>query len=236
MNYLGKIERDEVKSLKNYLNCVLHLEEGIIFETFFDIILRDKEFFNEVFKDTMGGFNLDQFLKEWKKNSDKNKVNNISYLEVHRNIKLKDEGSSLVMDIVNIFEGVIKKDEGKKERVNLDFIALNDLRKLPITINTDFNIPGEIIEGIDMVTSIKEMTLFEVLESILYEITFYGDPTSRDKIKDDLNRPKNKDNMVELLKFDMEELLSDEKYEEAIELLNLINKYKKNSDNDELIL
>lgn len=233
MNYLGRLERDEVKSVKNYLNCVLHLEEGITFETFFNIIIKDKDFFNEVFKDTMGGFDLNQFLKEWKKTTDDNKVNKISYLEVRRDIKLKDDGGPLTLDINNIFEGIIKKDGGEKENITLDFIPINHLKKLCLKINTDFNIPGEIIENVNIVSSVKEMTLFEVIESILYDITFYGDPTSRDNIKEDVFRPQNKDNIVELLKFDMEELVSNERYEEAIELLNLINKYKKTGIDDD---
>ncbi len=235
MNYLGRLERDEVKSIKNYLNCILHLEEGINFETFFNIIIKDKDFFNEVFKDTMGGFDLNQFLKEWKKNTNGDKVNKISYLEVRRDIKLKDDAGLLTLDVNNIFEGIIKKNNGEKESITLDFIPINNLKKLSLKINTDFNIPGEIIENVNIVSSIKEMSLFEVIESILYDITFYGDPTSRDKIKEDVFRPQNKDNIVELLKFDMEELVSNERYEEAIELLNLINKYKKTGiDEDDL--
>lgn len=41
----------------------------------------------------MGGFDLNQFLKEWKKNTNGDKVNKISYLEVRRDIKLKDDGT-----------------------------------------------------------------------------------------------------------------------------------------------
>lgn len=50
MNYLGRLERDEVKSIKNYLNCILHLEEGINFETFFNIIIKDKDFLMKFLK------------------------------------------------------------------------------------------------------------------------------------------------------------------------------------------
>jgi hypothetical protein len=227
INYLGRLERDEINSIKNHLNCVLHLEEGTTFETLFNIILKDKDFFNEVFKETMGGYDLNQFTKEWGKRINKKQTNEISYLEVYRDINLKDNGGSMIIDINNVFEGIIRKEEGEKERVTLDFIPINDLKKIPIKINTNFNIPGEIIENINIISSTKEMTVFEVLESILYEITFYGDPTSRDKIKEDVFKLQNKENMVELLKSDMEDLLSDEKYEEAIEILNLINKYKK---------
>ena len=71
------------------------------------------------------------------------------------------------------------------------------------------------------------MSVFEVIESILYDITFYGDPSSRDKIKQDVLNVNNKDSLIQLLTIDMEELALNERYEEAIELLNLINKYKK---------
>lgn len=231
MNYLGRFEREEVKSLKNYLNCVLHLEEGITFGTFFNLILKDKDFFNEVFKETMGGFDLNQFTKEWGKNGEKKDVEKINYLEIYRDIKLKDNGD-LIIDIRNIFEGVIKK-ETENENVSLDFIPISNLKDLPLKINTDYIIPGIIIENVNMINSSKDMTLFEVLESILYDITFYGDPTSRDKIKDDVLNLSNKDNIIQLLTFDMEELVSKEKYEEAVEILSLINKFKK-SDTKEL--
>jgi hypothetical protein len=233
MNYLSRLERDEVKSLKNYLNCVLHLEEGTTFETLFNIILKDKDFFNEVFKETMGGYDLNQFIKEWGNKKNKKQINSISYLQISREITLKDNGGIMILDINNIFEGVVRNDDGTKESVTLDFLPINDLKNLFIKINTNFNIPGEIIENVNILSSTKEMTVFEVLESILYEITFYGDPTSRDKIKEDIFKLQNKENMVELLKSDMEDLLSDEKYEEAIEILNLINKYKKSYPLDE---
>ena len=227
INYLGRLEREEVKSLKNYLNCILHLEEGITFETFFNIILKDKDFINEVFKDTMGGFDLKQFTKEWKNGTDDKVIEQISYLEIYRDIKLKDDGGFNSLEITNVFEGIMKTEDGVKERVSLDFIPISNLKTLPIKINNEFNIPGQIIENVNIITANKEMSVFEVIESILYDITFYGDPSSRDKIKQDVLNVNNKDSLIQLLTIDMEELALNERYEEAIELLNLINKYKK---------
>ena len=232
MNYLGRLEREEIKSIKHYLNCILHLEEGITFETFFNIILKDKDFLNEVFKDTMGGFDLNQFTKEWKKNIKNKDIENIQYLEVYRDIKLNDITGVITLDIMNVFEGITKMDNSLKESVPLDFIAINDLKKLPLKLNDDFIIPGHIIENVNLITSAKGMTLFEVIETILYDITFYGDPSSRDKIKEDVMSVNNKDNMIQLLTIDMEDMVSDERYEEAIELLSLIKKYKKTSVNE----
>ncbi len=232
MNYMGRLEREEVRSIKNYLNCIIHLEEGTTFETFFNIILKDKEFFNEVYKDIMGGFDLSQFTKEWNKVSVKKDVEKISYLEIYRDIELKENLGGLNIEITNVFEGIVKDKEGNKNNVSLDFIPINDLKKLPLKINNDFNIPGHIIENVNLITAIKDMTLFEVIESILYDITFYGDPTSRDKIKEDVINVSNRDSIIELLTFDMEDMVSDERYEEAIEILNLINKYKKTGLDD----
>jgi hypothetical protein len=232
MNYLGRLEREEIKSIKHYLNCILHLEEGITFETFFNIILKDKDFLNEVFKDTMGGFDLNQFTKEWKKNIKNKDIENIQYLEVYRDIKLNDITGVITLDITNVFEGITKMDNSIKESVPLDFIAINVLKKLPLKLNDEFIIPGHIIENVNLITSTKGMTLFEVIETILYDITFYGDPSSRDKIKEDVMSVNNKDNMIQLLTIDMEDLVSDERYEEAIELLSLIKKYKKTSVNE----
>ncbi len=232
MNYFGRLERNEVTTIKNYLNCILHIEEGTTFETFFNIILKDKDFFSEVFKETMGGFDLNQFIKEWKNNLEIKNNHNISYLEVYRDINLKDNTGIITLDVMNVFEGVIKKEDGEKERISLDFIPISSLKKIPLRINNDFNIPGQIIENVNMLTSVKEMTLFEVIESILYDITFYGDPKSRDQIKEDVMNGYNKDTMIQLLTFDMEDLVSDEKYEEAIEILNLINKYKKSGEEE----
>jgi hypothetical protein len=232
MNYFGRLERNEVTTIKNYLNCILHIEEGTTFETFFNIILKDKDFFSEVFKETMGGFDLNQFIKEWKNNLEIKNNHNISYLEVYRDINLKDNTGIITLDVMNVFEGVVKKEGGEKERLSLDFIPISSLKKIPLRINNDFNIPGQIIENVNMLTSVKEMTLFEVIESILYDITFYGDPKSRDQIKEDVMNGYNKDTMIQLLTFDMEDLVSDEKYEEAIEILNLINKYKKSGEEE----
>jgi hypothetical protein len=130
MNYLGRLEREEIKSIKHYLNCILHLEEGITFETFFNIILKDKDFLNEVFKDTMGGFDLNQFTKEWKKNIKNKDIDNIQHLEVYRDIKLNDTTGIITLDVTNVFEGVTKIVDSNKETLPLDFIAMKDLKKL----------------------------------------------------------------------------------------------------------
>ena len=108
MNYLSRLERDEVKSLKNYLNCVLHLEEGTTFETLFNIILKDKDFFNEVFKETMGGYDLNQFIKEWGNKKNKKQINSISYLQISREITLKDNGGIMILDINNILQKIYR--------------------------------------------------------------------------------------------------------------------------------
>ena len=58
-------EEEKVETVKNYLDCPTILEDGITFETFFNHIIKEKEFFNIVYSETMGESSIDNFIEEW---------------------------------------------------------------------------------------------------------------------------------------------------------------------------
>ena len=41
-------KKEKISTLKHYLDCPVIIEEGLLFETFFNHILNEKDFFNNI--------------------------------------------------------------------------------------------------------------------------------------------------------------------------------------------
>jgi hypothetical protein len=76
------------------------------------------------------------------------------------------------------------------------------------------------------------LTLFEVIGTLLYEITFYGIPQDRDKTKQKLIDNIDNKNLLDVLKLQLEEAVRVENYEEAANLKSLIEKYERLGSKD----
>jgi hypothetical protein len=102
------------------------------------------------------------------------------------------------------------------------------MKKFPIIIEDKLHVKEALLEetsnyiGGDCI-----MTLFEVVGTLLYEITFYGTPPERDNTKQKLIDTIDSKNLLEVLKRQLEEAVEVENYEEAANLRNLIAKYER---------
>ena len=191
--------RKEVEFLYPYLEETVELSNDFIFEDLFKIIEKEVDIFDMIFSSCLGHYPLQLWIDEIKKPGSK-KDDEIDYLEIHRWGEYWDWGD---IDLSIGISGIGKKEDDPSYGVG--FTPLNELKYLPLRLNEDFEIsemkiPSNSIMhiarllkkvGIPVgkwdnpsprvyVKGKVEFTVYELISSILNEISFYGDPTERD--------------------------------------------------------
>ena len=123
-------KKEKVPSFIHYLDCPAAIEKGTLFGTFFNHVVKEKDFLNIVFKETMGNTTLDPFIEEWNKPAVPfNKEKGIQYIKGYKifdYIELPEQES--FVDIRIDFDGVGVNEE----LYNLEFIPINELKNIPL--------------------------------------------------------------------------------------------------------
>lgn len=195
-----KYVRREVDHLYLYLNERVELGKDFTFGDLFNHIERDKKTFDLIFSSCLGHYPLQLWLDEIKKPGPE-EDDEIDYLEIRRYGEYWDWGD---IDISIGISGVGKKEDGPS--YGIGFTSLNELKHLSLRLNEDFEI-SEIITSSRIVTFLArwlkkigvplgrwdnpfnrtyvkgkvEFTVYELITTVLHEISFYGSPEEREK-------------------------------------------------------
>ena len=216
-----------ITTLTKYMDCPTIIEEGVTFEMFFQHIIKDKDFFNIIYSETMGDSSIDNFITEWDKSpSLQIEEKGLSFLKVYKifdYIELPEKDNFI--DIRIDFDGVGKEDE----LFNLEFIPVNELKPLPIVLSekisiyrTVSNIKGEnlFFEGNTFIL------LFELIGTILYVLTIHRNPEGRESAKDKFIKIIGETNIIDLLEEQKEDAVEIQNYEEAAQLKKILDRLK----------
>jgi len=216
-------KKEKISTLKHYLDCPVIIEEGLLFETFFNHILNEKDFFNNIFKETMDSSSLDNFIEEWN-----NPVDNLnSDIKLIKAYKVFDyielpENESFV-DIRIDFDG-----EGESGEIyNIEFIPLNVLKKIPLMLSENMSIHRTVsnLKGEELFFKGRSFTLlFELIGSILYIITIHNTPEERDSAKKKFIHIINGSNIIDILEKQKEESIENQNYEEASQIKKILDR------------
>lgn len=224
-SFSGMVEK--IESFKNYLDSQIKVEDGATFGHLFEYVMKDSEFINIVFGETMGGYPLEIFKNEWEdtKIDSRKNYGGIEFIRIRKTLEYFEVDSNQGFSDIRIdFDG-INNETGVV--YSLEFMSLPEMKNIPIIIDPILHIENNTKNtDIDYPKSECVMTLFEILGSILHEITFYGTPTQRDQTKQKIIDNIASDNLLEVLNLQLQEALKNENYEEAIEIRNLIEQYK----------
>tara|TARA_Y100000310_G_C20522298_1_gene734266 strand:+ start:227 stop:967 length:741 start_codon:yes stop_codon:yes gene_type:complete len=209
-------KRKKIDNLQYYLDCPVLFEEGILFETFFNHIVKEKEFLNKVFKETMGDSTIDNFLEEWDKPSKafiKNKgIQSIKSYKIFDCVEFPTE--ECFVDIRIDFDGI-----GSSEEIyNLEFIPLNHLKKIPFILSNQL-MTQKTISILKSENLFHKATtfilLFELIGSVLYILTIHNNPIKRESAKHKFIKILKETNLIEILNKEKNKSISQENYEEA---------------------
>jgi len=190
----------EVDKLLPYLDEIVELSDNFTLADLFFYIEREKDLFDVIFTSHLGHYPLQLFIDEIKKPLvEKDWVKNISYLELRRYGEYFEGDIEIAINFCGVDE---KTDDGYA----IEFTPLNEIKHLPLKLNKTFRIAkwrifskwvvyplGWVrkIFNISLerwnpyervyVSGITYFTLYELISTVLSEISFYGSPEERDK-------------------------------------------------------
>ena len=225
-NFSGSVEK--IDTLKYYLDYQLKIDDGATFGQLFDYIMNDSDTLDVIFGETMGGNSLEIFREEWsnEKINIKKEDLGIEHIRIRKTIEYFEVDSTKGFSDIRIdFDGV-NKETGVV--YSLEFMSIPEMRNIPVIVDNNLHVENNTNgTDIDYPNSECVITLFDILGSILHEITFYGGPIQRDQTKQKIIDNIDSDNLLDVLKLQLEEAVKSENYEEAAELKSLIEKYTK---------
>ena len=235
LSLVDRITKEEthVETIKHYLDCPVKLEKGITFKTFFNHIIKDKDFFNVVYKETMGKSSIDDFLTEWDEDGiDVNPDKGIQYIKAYKifdyiEVVLEEDFVDIRID----FDGVGKDDQ----LYNLEFIPLNELKNIPFVVEEKMSIYRTVanLKGEELFFKGNSFTLlFELLGTILYVITIHGTPKGKLSAKSKFIQILGETNIVDLLEEQKEDAVEEQNYEQASQLKKILDRLQNGFTNE----
>lgn len=179
-----ELETISESEIVRYLSDEIELGESVTFERIFEIISENVKYFQEIFYSCLGGYSLELFIDEIEELP--TEKSDLLYLEVYWICDKYDGDLSIVSNLHGI--GIQNEDDGsfyKKGDIlpyAIEFTPLNNLKYLKVKLNyelkvVEFNSENKKSIHIDMGN--KSFTVFDFFYSILYEISWNGDPTER---------------------------------------------------------
>ena len=177
--------------LPAYLSDVVDLGEFVTFARIFDLIVDNAALFNTIFAKALEHHTIDQFLQEYNKPASHS--NDRYDLEVHIVCQAHNFQDYMEFEFYTSFHGVgiLEGDKEAEEPypISLSLVPLNELKNRYIRINNEVQIYTFSEEGTFERSAVYngEVKLFDFFAAILNEISFYGDPESRDEVSEEIN-------------------------------------------------
>jgi len=220
-------KKEKITTLKYYLDCPVIFEGGLLFGTFFEHIIKEKDFLNNIFKETMNKSIIDNFIDEWNIQSKSvNKNKGIQYIKAYKvfdYIELSE--NKIFIDVRIDLDGV----GCHEELYNLEFIPLNELKKLPFILSDNISIYKTVsnLKGKELFfDGVSFTSLFNLIGSVLYMITTHNNPKSRESAKNKFISVINDTNLIEILEKQKENSIKNDNYEEASYFNKILDKLK----------
>lgn len=175
----------KVHSFLPYLNEVMDVDEDVTFEDFFEHIMRQKGKYSSVFTSHLGSYNLIQWEEEWNRIPGDNNCDGDDYEMQSVGIcwhgeSWNSEGEDEIT-ITSEFHGTgIDKKTKKEMGMAVEFTPINDLKSYPFKLDTRLNVYSLQKDSKILLSGKKDFTVYEVVSTVLYEISFAGSPDQRD--------------------------------------------------------
>lgn len=231
-NYCDKDEIILDTDLIKYLSANVKFSSDLIFERFFNLILLHKKEFEIIFHNSLGGYSLTSFEEDFNKETDDvaDFDTVVSWVSDYNEADKDNESELLLYPSLGGYDSI------KSEFYGLSFSSLSKLKKTKFKLDESIDI--QILKKRKGLVSIfkadiKEFKLFDAIHAVLEEISFFGDPKSREEVGKELEKRCDeiddaiKDGTIDEKTFTMEEVeleiaerflkfaVKDEDYEEA---------------------
>ena len=197
----SSLKREDIKpeEIVLFLNEEVQLQD-VTFERIFDLILRNHSFFDIVFYRALGGYSVKDFELDFLKDrSADDEYNEIQHLELKWAVDLHEHDGQTDLSFLIDFSGVGDEDD---LGYSLALTPINEYKHLVLRINSDVEFYDK-STGVEPILKAKRnMTLYDVIRALLYEITFYGSPNNRSIVLQELDNISDHGGVQQSITFD----------------------------------
>jgi len=219
-------------SLVRWLREPLYIDDGVTFETFFDLVMLESEKISDIFQSHLGGYDLSDWADEWNqpdKTLDDAEEEQIDHVELRWSVEYHSDNPEYGLDDWVDFGGrgrmkskeAFGDDEWHDTNFGFSFTPINEIKHYPFKIRDEWRIfdwnfdanlelpSEERYEAGFIFNSTKVMTVYDVIGAILFDISFYGPPTERQDKSDELTEQVEhiKEHPEECITMDVDEFI-----------------------------
>jgi len=237
----------KVKSLKGYLACEIEFEKGLTFGTFFSLVLKEKDFFDDVFTQELNGKKLKEFGDELKEDVETYQEDfKLDCLEISKIFELFTFEKGSTIDLFSVFIGIGKTTDEFDVFIPLSFCSVNELKNLELLLNKTVEVykdlsvdepeeedeededeaPLEEGEMIPFFEAATRISLYEAIQCILYEISYYKTREERTEMRKNQNNEQISRNKVLILEEQLTKHIENEEFEKAAVVKREIDRIK----------
>jgi len=176
----------DVNSITKYMDHIVHIEEDVTVRDLFKHLGRGMDLIDIVFDASLGGYSFSDFFDEAMLDPEPDELLKYAVFEHKCNM----DADELIHEVRFTVIGN-HPSEDLEVPYSVELSPINAYTNLVIRIDTSFSINKvEVINDeeveINLFDACKPMTLFEILSSILFEVSYYGTPDMRKAVFDDM--------------------------------------------------
>lgn len=171
---------DSENGIVSFLDQFVTFEEALTIGDFIKVLMDFEESIDYVFDSGLNGQSLSTFAAELNETTSHDGA--LSYLEIVHDVELDSEG---ILSEIKYFQGIGPSPvDGHMTPFSLELLPLSYYKDLPLILNHNYVVQRiEIVKDIPMhfieLKALKGFTLYEIIHSVLFEISFHGTPTER---------------------------------------------------------
>ncbi len=177
-----------VDSLIHYLNSPVVLKPVTTFAHVWDYLERDAEFFGNVFYQAMGGFSIQEYIKQARKphtpDEDEDPQNCMVGLSVGWATDIWEDEINIFTDFGGFGPQTIPNGDGTERVIEggwaVEMTPINELLHYPLSLDDGFVVREESTKDYkELWKGKREWTVYDMYYAILFEITFCGVPNDQ---------------------------------------------------------
>ena len=165
------------------MNDTVEIADNVTFGDFFKFLIKEKELVNTIFTASLYGVPFDLFIKDFKKES-KFDDQEIHYLEIYWYVDFEEDGLYIGSRFHGFGSWNVPDVPNQTGPVGIFLTPINELKNYPLRLNEVFEIYSPELkqdnESLILKTT-KRFTLYDIINAIFFELTWYGTPETRDK-------------------------------------------------------
>lgn len=240
----------KTNSLKAHLACEVEFEKGLTFGTFLKLIFKEKAIFDIVFNEELNGKKIKYFEEQMDEPQEKIEEDfKLEFLEISKIFELFtfDKGSTI--DLFSVFIGIGKTTDNFDVYIPISLFSVSELKDLEIIPNKLVEIYREVDlspldeeeveddeedieedevedENISFFEAATRITLYEAIQSVLYEISFHKTEEERITVRKNQNNEQMNKNKIAILELQLSKHIDNEDFEKAAGIKRELDKLK----------